>query len=178
MALEQREKKLASVMVVLVLVMAALLGVSKFNSDMAKIRGKIKKLKVEAEIAKQSQTEHYDLEEDKLWLDEHDPEVMEYEDMQEALYKHVKGSARARGLSIFGERPRTIEDEGGYYLRAEFMCSVTASEEVLYDWLVMLHQPEKSIALVDVRIGPKSGGLVTCTLVVEKWMTPPSEFED
>ena len=177
MALEKREKTLLLVTTLLVVILAGLFGYNQYKASINSLRLDLVQLKLDAERAEKSVQKDAELSEDKEWLSENEPPEMEYEDLLTQLKERVFKCATQVGIGSDNLRnvdPIRVDDEMQNYRRAQFSFVVQTNEALLKDFLLSLHSPKDSRAVISVETNRATGDTtqIITKVLVEQWCTP------
>ena len=168
----KQEKKLLSLLGVLVVVVISLVGINKYFKDRQEFIAKRDRLKGEAERAERSHELHAQLAEEKEWLDSVASKSQEYSKELSEFQSFVSNSPKSLGFSIYNSKVDRLSGEGGTFRRVQMEVQAKASQPQLLQWLLKLHKPAELRAVTSLKVFPdkKNEETLICQVVVEKFI--------
>lgn len=169
-----REKKLLIFFTATGFLVVNFLAFAWYQGASARIRGAREEARLAVERADMLVASHDLVAPQMLWLAEHEPEPIAYQDAQTALQQFVEQQARSVGLTIRTQRPLPVNDTGIHYHRARMQIEVTGREQALYQWLHNLKSPEEFRAATRILLNPnrEDDTLIDCRADIEQWFIP------
>lgn len=174
----RREKS----MFIMILVMVAVFGhfwvAKKYIAASDKKDSQISKLESKASLYRSSASTSELIMDEVEWLKQYEPKPSTYGETQSELVKFLNDAGKQLGFTPVKPRLIQLEDDGGKYRRVKVQITATATEEMIYQWLVNIHQPTKfrAVTLINLKPTPKDDEKITCTLTAEQWLVDAEQM--
>lgn len=175
--MSDREKKLLAFFAIAGFAIVNFLAFNFATGKKAEYETKRKNAEQTLENAITIQTSSEQLEDEMAWLEEHEPEPVSQQEVQNKLQSFVESQATTCGLTIKKQNLSPIQAEPGKnYLRAKFAITVTGTEESLYRWFGRINVPEQFRAATQIRLSPnqQDDTKIDCAATIEQWFIPPT----
>ena len=172
--MSDREKKLVLFFAIAGFAILNFFGYNFMQSTRLEVERERDKAKSKLEIAekgREASTQNLD---EMKWLDEHEPEPAENQDVQTKLSQFAEREAKAAGLTIKTQKLLPTDAGGKYYNRAKLQIVLTGTEEALYGWFDHINAPDQLRIASQIRLSPNTDDTkIDCTATVEQWFVPP-----
>ncbi|MGJ8671572.1 hypothetical protein [Rubritalea sp.] len=170
--MNKREKSLLTMILVVVVLFAHILGVKWYMSTYRQKEQTVNDLGIRAASYRSSTETASSIADEVEWLSENEPEPSTLENTESDLLKFLESSSSKLGISAKDQKLIPLEDSGEVYRRVKIEVTANGSEEQIYEWLVAIHQPTEFRAVTQILLKPVSNddSLVSCTLTAEQWL--------
>lgn len=176
MALNQRERTMGVLILVMVVAFVHIWGAKQLAEHMRERRGELAQLKLEAKENQMGGNLAEAIADETAWLERVEPEDRSYENVQTELQQFLVSSSSAVGLEPFSQKLMTDEETSlpsDYYRRAKIQISVQGEQRKVVEWLTRIHQPDQFRAITYLKLLPsKIEGEVVCHVIAEQWLVP------
>ncbi|MDB9741338.1 hypothetical protein OAB00_00645 [Akkermansiaceae bacterium] len=172
------EKKLLSILILLISLLLAVYVFTFIFNKKAELTQKRDLLKLESSNAKISLATREALDEQIQWLDELEPEPVDYNTATNEFQKFIASSSEPFGFKLIKDKVDTVTPSGHYRkVLAELEAKVT--EEQLLKWLLALHAPKEFRAVTNLKLLPdgKEEDQIIAQVSVIKWVVENKKIE-
>ena len=153
--MSKREQRLLKVLILLVLVIVLASGAKYYTSDMKDLQRLHDEKAIEASRFQQSKSLARVFSEDKAWLDEHEPDPIEYSSAMTQFQNFISETAHANGLNYSSSPIDRIQGGDGYYRQIQATVNnVKGTQKQMIHWLCELHRPTEYRAVTSLKIVP------------------------
>lgn len=174
--MNEREKKLLTVLFGAAFIIANVFGYSMYNAGMKRMQAELhnggKELKKKTDELVKADTRVDEMN----WLAENQPAEGTHGRVGAELATYTERSAGRYGVNI-KKRPSPLREdagEGGAYRSAKVKVVGNARDDAMYRWLTDLQDPKKSRSVTFLRIAPQRDDptRIDCELEVTQWFSP------
>lgn len=175
--MNEREKKLAIIMLVALLVAAGIFGVQMLDGASGDGEKKISSLR--ADIAKRQTILEQAPEwlEFNDWLESNKPKPSTVMDQRDSLLNDARNTAVKNKLEVSSLKPPQYLEpntESPEYHRARIAMNFTCTDENLYKWLCEMNDPAKFRAVTMLKLTPnrQDNTKMDAEVQLEEWVVP------
>jgi hypothetical protein len=172
--MSEREKKLLSIAVVVVLLLSCFWAINFYQKKTLTIKSEKRALQDEVALSENLLTVKEQISDEMEWLAAHEPAPESGEQVPARLQEFCAMEASNASMTIKSQKILPNVEESPRYHRAVVDFAVTGKEQMLYQWFDRIHSPDDFRVINSITMTPnrEDDTQIDCTVAVEQWYVP------